>query len=287
MNVSRRSQNRPRPQHVKIALTAAAPTPTPSPQRVLALIRATFRSHRPPPPYISYTITRKQLTDRGYPDLAESYTDQLWVRNLDRAALKRRVFPYGGLGPPEFERPAFNEDRDPGPPTADVFEPAPKKPMSRADVPTPEPNASDIKTIGTVKVSAEYDYYVDDLVTEGNLVHLRLRPVRDPERNRLRDVYADKETLEVTRLIAHDRLFVQRDKIYDTSFDIRMGTLEGHPIVTSIHGEVGKAADGSEYIGDGKSVDYTFTKIAFPTTLPEWYFNARTYAQHQQELPDK
>ena len=88
---------------------------------MLALISATFRSHRPPPPYISYTITRKQLTDRGAFDYAESYTDQLWVRNLDRAALKRRVYPYGGLGPAQFERPAFKEDRDPGPPPADIF----------------------------------------------------------------------------------------------------------------------------------------------------------------------
>ena len=62
---------------------------------MLALTRATFRSHRPPPPYISYTITRKQLTDRGYPDLAESYTDQLWVRNLDLAAPKRCSFRTG------------------------------------------------------------------------------------------------------------------------------------------------------------------------------------------------
>ena len=273
---------------VALTLSASAPTseptPTPSPQRVPALTRATFRSHRPPPPYISYTITRKQLTDRGYPDLAESYSDELWVRNLDRAALKRRVFPYGGLGPPEFERPAFNEDRDPGPPTADIFEPAPKKPTKVSDVPTPEPSGDGIKTIGTVKVSAEYEYYVDALAIEGNLVHLTVRPVRDPERNRLREVYADKTTYEVTRLITHDRLYVGR-QIYDTTFDIHVGVLDGRPIVTSIHGEVGQAADGSAYFGDGKSVDYTFTNIKFPREMPEWYFNARTYAGHQNDLP--
>ena len=251
---------------------------------MLAIIRNQFRLHRPPPPFIQYTIQRVQKTDRGYPDYAESYIEKLWVRNLDRAALKRRVFPYGGLGPPEFERPAFNEDRDPGPPTADIFEPAPKKPTKVSDVPTPEPSGDGIKTIGTVKVSAEYDYYVDALTTEGNLVHLMLRAVRDPERNRLREVYADKTTYEVTRLIAHDRLYVGRD-IFDTTFDIHVGTLEGHPVVTSIHGEVGKSANGTEYVGDGKTVDYTFTKIMFPAAMPEWYFNARTYAGHQNDLP--
>ncbi len=271
-----------------LALTAATPapeaTPTPSPQRVLALIRATFRSHRPPPPYISYTITRKQLTDRGAIDYAESYSDELWVRNLDRAALKRRVFPYGGLGPPQFERPAFNEERDPGPPTADIFEPAPKKPTLVSDVPTPEPAGQGLKTIGTIRVSSEYDYYVDSLAIEGNLVHLMLRPVRDPERNRLREVYADKTTFEVTRLIAHDRLYVGRE-IYDTTFDIHVSTLEGHPIVTTIHGEVGTTSNGTEYVGDGKSVDYTFKNIKLPSAMPEWYFNARMYAGHDKELP--
>ena len=151
-------------------------------------------------------------------------------------------------------------------------------------MPTPEPSGEGLRTIGTVRVSAEYDYYVDSLTTEGNLVHLMLRPVRDPERNRLREVFADKTTYEVTRLIAHDRLYVNRD-IFDTTFDIRVGTLEGHPIVTTIHGEVGKSASGTEYVGDGKTVDYTFTNIKFPTDMPDWYFNARTYAAHSKDLP--
>ncbi|GAC1419032.1 MAG: hypothetical protein NVSMB64_28530 [Candidatus Velthaea sp.] len=271
-----------------LAFIAATPPPepavTPSPQRVLALIRNKFRSHRPPPPYVSYTVQRKQMTDRGYIDYAGSYTDKLWCRSLDRAALKRSVYPYGGLGPPTFERPAFNEARDPGPPTADIFEPAPKKPTTVADVPTPEPNASQYQRIGAVTVTSEYEYYVDGLKIEANLVHLSLRAVRDPERNRLRDVYADKNTYEVTRLIAHDRLFA--DKIYDVSFDIRVSELEGRPVVTSIHGEVGKSADGRDYVGDGKAVDYTFRDIKFPADMPDWYFNARTYAQHQNDAPN-
>ncbi|GAC1542349.1 MAG: hypothetical protein NVS2B17_20820 [Candidatus Velthaea sp.] len=272
-----------------LSLIAATPAPepaaTPSPQRVLALIRNKFRSHRPPPAYVSYAIQRKQMTDRGYIDYAESYTDKLWCRSLDRAALRRRMFPYGGLGPPEFERPAFNEARDPGPPTADIFEPAPKKPTTIADVPTPEPNASQYQKIGSVSVSSEYDYYVDDIKLEANLLHLFLRPVRDPERNRLREVYADKTSYEVTRLIAHDRLFVDKSKIYDTSFDIRVGVLEGRPVVTSIHGVVGRAADGTDYSGDGKDVDYTFRDIKFPADMPDWYFNPRSYAQHQGSAP--
>ena len=108
---------------------------TPSPQRLLGLIRAKFRSHRPPPAYVVYT-------DRGFPDYAESYVYHIWVRNLDRAALGRKVLIAPAMGFPEFMRPAFNEDRDPGPPTADLFEPAPAKPHPVSEVPTPEPQAT-------------------------------------------------------------------------------------------------------------------------------------------------
>ena len=66
---------------------------------------------------IDMSPKRKQNTDRGFPDFAESYTYHLWVRNLDRAALGRKVLIAPAMGFPEFMRPAFNEDRDPGPPT--------------------------------------------------------------------------------------------------------------------------------------------------------------------------
>ncbi len=264
-------------------LPAAHPDPvyTPSPQRLLGLIRAKFRSHRPPPAYITYTMSRKQNTDRGFPDFAASYTYHMWVRNLDRAALGRKVEIAPAMGFPEFMRPAFNEDRDPGPPTADLFEPAPAKPRPVSEVPTPEPQATQYKQIGSVTVAGEYDYYVDSVVVEGNLVHLTLRPIRDPERNRLREVYADKNSLELVRLITHDRLFDESaNKIYSALFDVKISLLQGVPVVTSIHGLVG---DG--YDGDGKVVDYAYTNIMFPATLPEWYFDARSYAQHEKELP--
>jgi hypothetical protein len=94
-------------------------------------------------------------------------------------------------------------------------------------------------------------------------------------------VYADKNTLELVRLITHDRLFDEgANKIYSALFDVKVGMLAGTPVVTSIHGIVG---DG--YDGDGKVVDYTYTNIAFPATLPDWYFDARQYAQHESELP--
>jgi hypothetical protein len=267
---------------------ATSPTPepepsfTPSPQRLLGLIRARFRSHRPPPPYVTYTLVRAQKTDRGFVDYVGSYTYHIWCRNLDRAALGRQIFRLGAIGDPEFQRPAFNEDRDPGPPTADIFEPAPARPTQISDVPTPEPANVPFQIIGRTTVAGEYDYAVDDVKIEGDQYHLILRPLRDPERNRLREVFANKDTYEVTRLITHDRLFVPDEKkIYNATFDVRVQMLQGTPVVTSIHGDVGSTAGGEEYSGDGKVVDFTFKDIKFPATLPDWYFDSRSYGAHK------
>jgi hypothetical protein len=263
---------------VPTAVPVAQAEPSPTPQRVLGLIRAQFRSHRPPPPFETYTLIRSQKATNGYPDLAESYTVHIWVRNSDRAALTRFVYRDDARGPLTFDRPAFNEARDPGPPTADVFEPAPARPHPVSDAYTPEPTYTPLPVIGGVRALIESDYHVDSLDVEGDQVHLHITPIRDVERNRLREIFADKKTLELRKLIATDKLFVERGPVYPVTFTITMGVVQGIPVVTDLHGVV-----GGGYNDDGKEVDYKFTDITFPKSLPDWYFNPRTYAQHANE----
>ncbi len=256
-------------------------TSSPSPQRLLGMIRAKFRSHRPPPPFEVYTLERKQLTEQGYPDYLDSYKIKYWVRNLDRAALTRKVYRDVNRGAMAFDRPAFNESRDPGPPTADIFEPAPARSRPISFVPTPEPNATQLPTIGIVTVSGEFDYRIDSMATEGDELHIKVLPTRDPDRNRLRELFVDKKTLELHKFVATDKLFVLgTSDVYGVTFTVTLGMLEGVPIVTTIRGVVG---DG--YSGDGSTVDYTFSGISFPKTLPSWYFDSRQYAQHEAQEP--
>jgi hypothetical protein len=267
-----------------LATPSAAPTaaPSPSPQRVLGLIRAQFRSHRPPPPYETYTLVRAQNASNGYPDPVNSYTVHVWVRNVDGAAMKRLVYRDEARGPLEFDRPAFNEDRDPGPPTADVFEPAPARPRPVSEPRTPEPNYTPLPVIGGVRALIESDYRVDALTTEGALLHLTVSPIRDAARNRLREIYADAKTLELRRLVGTDTYFVNggKDGIYPVTYTFTMGSVQGVPVVTNLHGTV-----GGGYTGEGNEVDFRFSDIAFPATLPAWYFNRQAYAAHQNDAP--
>lgn len=265
-----------------LALATPAPTAAPAPtgQRILGLIRATFRSHRPPPPYVSYTLVRAQNASNGYPDPVGSYTEHIWCRTSDRAALARRVYRDDARGDLTFERPAFNEARDPGPPTADVFEPAPAHPQPVEFVPTPEPLPTQLTVIGGVSRTFEFDYDVQSMDVEGDTIHLLVYPKRDPERNRIREVWADKKTYELRKLAATDKLFEERGPVYPVGFTITMGVLDGYPVVTDLHGTV-----GGGYSDDGKVVDFHFKDIAFPKTLPAWYFDAHSYAHHQADAP--
>jgi hypothetical protein len=272
---------------ISFFLAAALATPAPaaslSPRQLLGAIRAKFRSHRPPPPYVVYTIERKQLTDQGYPDYVNSYKEKIWLRSADRAALSRRIYRGINRGELTFERPAFNEDRDPGPPTADLFEPAPAKARPISFVPTPEPQAtaSALPTIGVVQAVGEFDYRVESTDVQGDQLHLKVLPTRDPDRNRLREMWVDRKTLELEKLVATDKLFILgTSEVYGVTFTITLGTLQGTPVVTDIHGVVG---DG--YSGDGSTVDYTFRNVTFPASLPSWYFDARQYAQHSADAP--
>jgi hypothetical protein len=266
-----------------LAASTAQPAadPTPTPQRLLGLIRLQFRSHRPPPAYESYTLVRKQMATNGYVDPVGSYTVHVWVRNRDRAALTRFVYRDFARGDMKFDRPAFNEARDPGPPTADVFEPAPARPHPVSEVPTPEPRYTQLPIIGGVRTLVELDYNVQSVDVEGDELHLHITPVRDIERNRLREIFVDRKTLELHKLIATDKLFIEHTtKVYPVTFTITMGNVQGYPVVTRLHGDV-----GGGYNDDGKEVDFTFSDIKFPDTLPEWYFDDRQYAQHLSQAP--
>jgi hypothetical protein len=263
-----------------LATPAPADSPSPSPQRLLGLIRLQFRSHRPPPPFETYTLTRSQKATNGYPDPTGSYIRHYYVRNSDRAALRRDVYRDFARGDLTFDRPAFNEARDPGPPTADVFEPAPARPHPVSEVPTPEPNYTPLPIIGGVRTLVEFDYHVDAVAVEGGQLHLSVTPIRDVDRNRLREIYVDKRTLELQKLVATDKLFVGGTKVFPVTFTITMGVVQGIPIVTSLHGVV-----GGGYDDDGKDVEFTFTEVKFPPSLPDWYFDPHTYAAHQGDAP--
>lgn len=266
-------------------LAVVPPTPQPTPPsnvELLFRIRRQFRSHRPPPPYETYTLVRAQNTNYGYPDPVNSYTFRVWCRTYDDACLERKEYRLGAHGRLMFKRPMFNIADDPGPPTADIFQPAPTHTLPANFVPTPEPTGPLPKTIAEIRVLGEFDYRITGVEVKDGVLHMSLLPKRNPNRNRLREIYADAKTYELEKLVATDKLFVEGDpnSPYSTTFTITMSQLNGIPVVTKILGVV-----NGNYFGDGQKVLYTFNDITFPQSLPSWYFDPRTYAAHINDAP--
>ncbi|HLI96263.1 MAG TPA: hypothetical protein VKT72_09260 [Candidatus Baltobacteraceae bacterium] len=278
---------------------AADPQTPPSyttltPVRVLGWIRRVYREHRPPPTYETYTLVRKEDTNYGYSDPLGTYTVHYWVRNTDRAALMRRVYRDDYDGDMTFDRPALNQPRDPGPPTADLFEPAHPQPIDV--VPTPEPTLGPLKTIGAVVVIGESDYNVSKLTVEGNELDLVLVPRRDPERNVLREIWVDKDSYVLKRVIAHDRMFVEQGHTYPMKVTYTLGYLDGYVVITHIDAvvlprqervgnEYEDIADFGDETGDADSLTIDFTDIQFPQSLPSWYFDPHDYGSHLADAP--
>jgi hypothetical protein len=67
-------------------------------------------------------------------------------------------------------------------------------------------------------------------------------------------------------------------------FTITLGWMNNMPVVTHIHGTPTYEAD-SEYLGRDATVDYDFNDITFPSGLPGWYFDPRSYAENVANAP--
>lgn len=243
-------------------------------QAVFHRIRDVYRAHAPSP-FVSYTLKREQLAADGLPDFDWSYTYRVWYRASDASALERRLFN-GKLGGLEFARVVFNEACDPGPATADPFNLPPITPQA-----SPPPGSPPV--IAAVVATAKPAYDVTLAQREGGRWHLRLRPKRNPDANRLRDVWADASTLELEQVVVSDKLYTIGGPVYDQLDTMTMAPLGGHVVITHIHARANYTDD--DVSGDGSDIDYTFSDISFPRSLPDWYFKPATYGGHLSEAP--
>ena len=102
----------------------------------------------------------------------------------------------------------------------------------------------------------------------------------------MRELYVDAKTLELKEVVATDKLYDEDSghHVYPMLFTVTLAWMHNMPIVTHIHGTPTYQQD-AEYLGRDATVDYDFTDITFPDSLPDWYFDPRSYAQHQNDAP--
>jgi hypothetical protein len=266
---------------VAVALACAAPLSArsdaaePNAEQILARAKTVFRA-RVRPPFVAYTLVRRD-THVGTPDFENSYTLKVWCRSSDRSALTRRAWrgvAYGSIGNITV---AFDGYVDPGPPTADIFERALFAPRRSSAPAAPVPSDSPLPVIGGVVVSTDYDYRPTLQHDDGETWHLSLAPRRDPDRNRLDDLWVNRTTYEVTRIRVRDHLYLGLGgQSLEDEFDVRFTSRDGLPMIASIHGQT----------RDGEfETDYTFADVSFPPSLPGWYFEPQLYGLHRTDAP--
>jgi hypothetical protein len=252
-------------------------TPQPNGSAILARVKAGLRALERPP-YVVYTLVRRDRAD-GVPDLLNSYTLRIWCRTADNAALSRRAFQNRTVGAPEFITPAFDKPIDPGPPTDDLLD------VIRQTQGSATPAPAGPKVIGSVSVVIETNYHVTYAGVDGDDDHLVLEARRDPDRNRLTDLYVDRDTYVLHRAVAHDHLYADGRAI-PFRFEIVFGMLAGTPVIVTIHGQTDyRALDPPDDGVPLNEVDYRFEGVEFPPALPDWYFDPASYGAHTAEFP--
>jgi hypothetical protein len=260
--------------------------------QILARAKAVFRAY-PRPGFIAYTLVRRDQHN-GQPDFENSYTLKIWCRTADRSALARHAWKgaaYGGL---ENITVMFDRAVDPGPPTADMFEKrffgatsARREDPSGA---TAQPRASGASTTDPQSTSAplplpeigrvearDGDYHVWRVAREGELIHLWLEARSDPDRNRLDEIWVDAQRYDLRRAKVRDHLYLFGGQSLEDDFDVRFTPgAGGLPIIASIHGQTKYAQF---------ETDYTYRDVSFPASLPDWYFDPKTYGVHKTDAP--
>ncbi len=240
-----------------------------------ALYDAAFDRWRalPLPPFAAYRA-HGVATRRGH---VKEWKDDVWYRESDGRCTTVGVALDAGdrPDPPEFGARCFS------PRYSFTFVPQRNGSGGGAlpmDVPAPEPGAgADLKTIGSVSVRArpyEVTFEGDESVDGTAVAHLSLRPYGDPSKHILRDVWIDRATNGVVRLRGEATASAHLIRLV---FDAFYDESESEQSLRRIVG-YGKAQ--LLLVKVGADFTYALEGLAYPDSLPDWYFDRRAYFAH-------
>ena len=153
---------------------------------------------------------------------------------------------------------------------------------------TPEPGPSEpfIKVIG--EVSSRNRFYEitnrgEETIDGRDVIHLSLRPVRDPGHHVLRELWLDSKSLLPQRYVAER--FVGDTIPFRYLVTVQTQVVSGHlvNVASDGHYNVNRALI-IHITGEGK---WTISNVKFPASEPSWLFDARTFTAHAGDpLPD-
>jgi hypothetical protein len=265
------------------------PSPNPEAERVFAQIKGLWRQ-RSDVPYLRYGALIRYLHD-GH--VFDNWWDAYYRTSDGAFSLMPLVDPdedrrrLGGVPFSVFGLTIFDTNPDAEPIRIDPPRISPVSSfgiagrVTVAPPPSPSPSSSDLLSLpappGTLRqiaeVQADTREYQVDLVGNEELgsdetVHLKLTPLRDPDINRLRDVWADPDTFRTIQLNVQGLLSGEPyDKVLWT---VRYVEVNGRNYVQQIY------SDGELHFGLDTTVpkfEFDFVDFHFPTDVPQFTFD--------------
>jgi hypothetical protein len=275
------------------ALMLVGAATAPDGDSILARARASYDAH-PRPAYVVYTVwaestissalvdantpsdvtngqepifRRRTTTISSVNDLPVLSTTgtpamRVWYRASDGAALVRAFDGRRAFGSMIFAKPAFNSQGAWAPPTADVF----------ATLPQPTPNT----------VDSGYDvHYVGK---DSGAYELKFVPKGDWAANSVRTLWVDPVSFEIRRVRRDERIYAlnDHDRFRLETIDCDLAVQGGVAVIKRIR--------MYENFANGfvkPSSQIRFDDIAFPASLPDWYFESAEYGGHRNEAPER
>lgn len=249
-----------------LILAQASPSPPPSANAILFHALGRLRSYGTPP-YVVYLAEENGTTHR------------IAFRGADEM-MNDTILPQPPVVPPARLYRAFV-----GPLAFSVHEalatPTPA-PQSTPASTTPSTNLETaLKTIAVVSSHGRlYDVFLvgtqtlDDRAT----YHIALHPLRDPDRNAIRDFWIDTQTYDVVRA----------DYVYAHPPDFEAPGAEAD--LTVNFATVGPYRIAARWIAIYHAPDLAkpvyrelrVVKMRFPETLPDWLFDPALYVEHRR-----
>jgi hypothetical protein len=270
-----------------VALSIAQPSPGPSltPGKILANTRLAMFL-RDYPRYLTYIIDIQSDAygrhyHEGYRALLRTVDGSLVVKRTPIYSSNKPINPYGfsffGLNKvgnpadhiePPFGVPLMSATYDFG------LARAPATRMSNAAEAAAE-ELSQVPVIGRINVTAgDYDAVLigEETLDDHPVYHLGLTPLRDSDQNRLRELWVDKETFDVWKLVTEG--IFPGGPAASVSWTVNFIHLHGHWLIRTESTSATLTSHPHLFGGQTqyKGVNYTFGAYGFPDYVSDLEF---------------
>lgn len=147
------------------------------------------------------------------------------------------------------------------------------------------PDLSDLRTIAAVVTVAKPAYDItlagtDPLTKGGRAYHLVLKPLSDPWKHNLRELWINTATFDIMRAVLVGDYRPDTTQLVErTTVAEDFGSVGPYWVVIHHTWSYRDAPNAVLF-----QYDVTDQQMAFPASIPAWYFDERQFARHRSEV---